>query len=58
MLAWISQNTANIIIGAVLLAVILGIIASMIRKKKQGKTSCGCGCKDCGLSEICHEKKK
>lgn len=57
MLAWVSQNIANIIIGTVILAVILLIIASMIWKKKQGKTSCGCGCKDCGMSEICHDKK-
>jgi hypothetical protein len=57
MLAWVSQNIANIIIGAVILAVILLIIVSMLRKKKQGKTSCGCGCNDCGMSEICHDKK-
>lgn len=57
MLAWVSQNIANIIIGAVILAVIILIIVSMLRKKKQGKTSCGCGCNDCGMTEICHDKK-
>ena len=57
MLAWISENIANIIICAVLIAVVAAIIVSMIRNKKKGKSSCGCGCADCPMGSSCHSKK-
>ena len=57
MLTWISENIANIIICAVLIAVVAAIIVSMIRNKKKGKSSCGCGCADCPMGSTCHSKK-
>ena len=57
MLVWLTANLATIMIGAVLLAVISLIIASLIRDKKKGKSSCGCGCRDCPMDGACHEKK-
>lgn len=57
MLTWISENIANIIICAVLIAVVAAIIVSMIRNKKKGKSSCGCGCADCPMGSSCHSKK-
>lgn len=57
MLAWISENIATIIICAVLMAVVAAIIAGMIRDRKKGKSSCGCGCSDCPMSGSCHPKK-
>jgi hypothetical protein len=48
MLAFISENIANIIISAVLLVVIAFIILSLIKKKKRsGSISCGCNCDEC-----------
>lgn len=40
MLAWLSENLPTIIICAILLAVVVMIVVSMIRNKKKGKTSC------------------
>ena len=57
MLAWLSENIATIIICAVLIAVVAAIIVSMIRDKKKGKSSCGCGCADCPMSGSCKPKK-
>lgn len=57
MLAWILENIATIIICAVLIAVVAAIIVSMIRNKKKGKSSCGCGCADCPMSGSCHSDK-
>lgn len=57
MLSWLAQNLATIIIGAVLIAVVAAIIVSMVRNKKKGKSSCGCGCADCPMSGSCHPKK-
>ncbi|MCR4925095.1 MAG: FeoB-associated Cys-rich membrane protein [Clostridiales bacterium] len=57
MLAWISENIATIIICVALVAIVVGIIFSMIRNKKKGKSSCGCGCSNCALNGTCHPKK-
>lgn len=57
MFAWFTANLATILIGAALLAAVAGIIASMVKNKKKGKSSCGCGCESCALSEACHGKK-
>lgn len=54
MFAWIAKNIGTIIICAVLIAVVTAIIVNMIKNKKKGKSSCGCGCADCPMSGTCH----
>ena len=58
MLDFLKENLSTIIIGLIILAVVVGIVAKMIKDKKKGKTSCncGCGCENCPSSSICHEK--
>ena len=57
MLTWISENIATILICAALIAVVAAIIGSMLRNKKQGKSSYGCGCADCPMNGSCHSEK-
>lgn len=57
MLEWISENIGTIIICTVLVAAVAAIIISMVRNKKKGKTSCGCGCSKCPMSGSCHSEK-
>lgn len=57
MLSWISENLATIIICIGLMAVVAAILVSMIRNRKKGKSSCGCGCADCPMGGACHSKK-
>ena len=38
----------------VLIALVGWIIYSMIRDKKQGKSSCGHGCQNCAMHGQCH----
>lgn len=57
MLAWLCENIASIIICAVLIAVVAAIIVSMIKNRKKGKSSCGCGCANCPMSGSCHSDK-
>lgn len=57
MLELILNNISNIIICAVLIAVVIMIAASMIKNKKQGKSLCGCGCKNCAMKNSCHGKR-
>lgn len=57
MITWFSENIATIIICTALLAVITAVIAGMVRDKKKGKSSCGCGCANCAMNGSCHSKK-
>ena len=57
MLAWFSENIGTILICAVLLAVVAAIIVGLVRDRKKGKSSCGCGCANCPMSGSCHPKK-
>lgn len=53
MLTWIMENMATIIISAVLIIIVAAVIASMVRSKRRGKSSCGCGCASCPAGSCC-----
>ncbi|MBQ7411471.1 MAG: FeoB-associated Cys-rich membrane protein [Clostridia bacterium] len=55
MLEFIKNNIATIAISILLLAIVAGIIVRLVKNKKQGKSSCGCGCSNCAMSGICHK---
>lgn len=57
MFAWIMENVATIIISAILMVAVAAIITGMVRGKKKGKSSCGCGCEGCVMNGSCHPKK-
>lgn len=57
MLTWVSENIATIVICVVLLSIVAAIITGIVRDKKKGKSSCGCGCANCPMSGSCHHKK-
>ncbi len=57
MLTWVSENIATIVICVVLLSIVAAIIIGIVRDKKKGKSSCGCGCANCPMSGSCHQKK-
>ncbi len=44
----------TILICLGLAAAIGGAIYVLVRDKKQGKSSCGCGCSTCPMSGACH----
>ena len=56
MLQWISTNIGTILISLLLLAAVALIIHSMMRDKKQGKSSCGGNCAGCAACGACHNK--
>ena len=58
MISWILENIASIIIAAILIAAVAGIIINMVRNKKKGKSSCGCGCSNCAMSAHCRGREK
>ena len=57
MLTWLMENMATIIISAVLVLFVAAILVSMVRGKRKGKSSCGCGCAGCAMNGACHPAK-
>lgn len=51
---WFVENIGTIVVALVLAGLVAGLIVYMIRRKKQGKSSCSCGCSTCPHSEKCH----
>ena len=58
MLAWLSENWANIVVIAGLLLLIGLIVFRMVRSKKAGKCSCGCDCGACGACSACKKSAR
>ena len=57
MIAWITANLGTILVTLLLVLMITGIIHSMIRDKKQGKSSCGGNCAHCKMCAGCKAAK-
>ena len=57
MLEWLYSNMANILVIAAVLGIVTLAVISMIRDKKAGKSSCGCGCANCAMAGKCHSGK-
>ncbi len=61
MFIWIAENIATVIICLVIVLMVAGAIAVLVRDKKKGRSSCGCQCGSCPMSGACHstsQKKK
>lgn len=56
MIEFIINNIGTIAVSILLLAIVSAIIVKTVRNKKSGKTSCGCGCSTCAMSDICHKQ--
>lgn len=55
MLTFIADNLATIIIGLILFVIIAAIVIKLIKDRRNGKSSCGCGCENCPSSGMCHK---
>jgi len=54
MFAFLSENWGSILIGIFLLFLVVIVIRKLVHDKKQGKSSCGCGCSHCPNAAMCH----
>ena len=54
MLDWLMANIGTIIVGLIIAAVVVLIIVNRVKKKKNGESTCGCGCADCPMKNKCH----
>ena len=58
MAAWFSENLATIIICAILVVIVALAVRSIVKNRRAGKTSCGCGCAGCAMSGSCHKAEE
>ena len=56
MLSWLSANLINIALIAVIAALVVLLIRSMIRDRKVGKSACGGNCACCGACSACSKR--
>ncbi|MBO5036902.1 MAG: FeoB-associated Cys-rich membrane protein [Clostridia bacterium] len=56
MLDWLINNLGTIAVLVILAIIVTLIVIKLIKDKKQGRSSCGCGCQNCSMSEHCHKK--
>ena len=47
------ENRGTIIAGTIVLLIIAGAVLSIVKNKRQGKSSCGCA--NCALNGKCHK---
>lgn len=55
-MTWIIDNLPSVIVAVLVLATLSFVVVGMIKGKKHGKSSCGCGCSQCPMNGKCHEK--
>ena len=55
MFRWLAANISTLVIGLVLAAIVAAIVLKLVRDKKAGRSSCGCGCSACAMSEHCRK---
>lgn len=48
---------STVVLCALLIAVVAAIVIKLVRDKKEGKSSCGCGCSACAMKGMCHKDK-
>ena len=56
MFAWLAENYITVTAAAAVAAIIAGAVVSLVRNKRKGRSSCGCGCANCPMSGACHKK--
>lgn len=55
-MSWLIANMGTILVTLVLILIVAGIIHTMIRDKKQGKSTCGGNCAHCKMCTSCRGK--
>ena len=57
MMEFLSEYGGTILVSVIVLAVVTAVVIKLLKDKKAGKSSCGCGCGNCPASKMCHKNK-
>ena len=50
---WITENIGTIVIALALAALVVCVVRSLVRDRRQGKSSCGGNCGHCPMGGAC-----
>ena len=53
---WLTDNIGTIVVVLLLLTVVAVILRYMYKRRKAGKSSCGCDCGSCRFGENCGKR--
>ena len=56
MFEWIMGNLGTILVTLLIILVVAGIIASMIKDKRKGISHCGGNCAHCAMNSSCRKR--
>ena len=56
MAEWLGENYGTIIVFLIVAFCVGMAVWKLIRDRKKGKLSCGCGCANCAMHGTCHKK--
>jgi len=48
-------NWPTIIVASIIALIFIAIVAGEIRKRRNGKGGCSCGCGGCAMRDACHQ---
>ncbi len=51
-------NLSTVLVGLVVLAAFVAVIARGVHNRKLGKGGCSCGCDQCPGHDVCHPRGK
>ena len=51
------SNLSTIVVSILLIVLVAAIVCKMRRDKKNGRSSCGCGCGGCPSEGLCHRRE-
>ena len=57
MFTFIANNLGSLLVLLAVAAIVTAIVIFRIRAKRQGKSTCGCGCASCPMAGKCHGEK-
>ena len=58
MLAWLQLNLGTVVVVLALLLIVALAVWKLLKNKRTGQTSCGCGGEHCALRDKCHPTKE
>ena len=57
MINWITANIGTIVVALIVAGILAAIIVSIVKDKKAGISTCGCGFENCAMKGKCHGEK-
>lgn len=58
MVRFFTENWGTVLVCLFVAALILLVVIKLLKDRKKGERSCGCGCENCPSAGICHTKSE